>query len=218
MDEMGENDVLITDHRYTPGYDQSATYGKYCVQFITFKNNSNGMRVLQWWKDACIEWCYNRVEDNKFGDQKYLDDWKTRFVGVHELEHLGGGVAPWNIQQYDVKGENGKLTGTNRTTGEQFDFIFYHYHHFKYCEGNGCHLGYYEIDLPTIRLIYGPYVKALQQADKLLKEIKPHHLFHEEMEVPRLNKSLRRKFLYNVKRRFRKYYKQSYILQNGPHS
>lgn len=100
IDEMGENSVLITDHRYTAQYDQSVTSGKYCVQFVTFKNTKEGLAVLNWWRNACIEWCYNRVEEGKFGDQKYLDCWTTQFNGVHELKHLGGGVAPWNVQQY----------------------------------------------------------------------------------------------------------------------
>ncbi len=34
--------VLITDHRYTPIYDQSLKSGRYCVQFITFKNDKIG--------------------------------------------------------------------------------------------------------------------------------------------------------------------------------
>jgi hypothetical protein len=59
-----------------------------------------GMAVLNWWRDRCIEWCYARSEEGKFGDQKYLDDWTTRFDSVHVLEHLGGGIAPWNVQQY----------------------------------------------------------------------------------------------------------------------
>ncbi len=35
FDESGKQ-VLITDHAYAPEYDQSATSGQYCVQFITF--------------------------------------------------------------------------------------------------------------------------------------------------------------------------------------
>jgi hypothetical protein len=71
LDEVpAEYSVLITEHRYTKPYDQSATSGKYCVQFMYFKNDTNGMKVLNWWRNACIEWCYNRMEDGKFGDQK----------------------------------------------------------------------------------------------------------------------------------------------------
>jgi hypothetical protein len=92
--------VIITEHSYTPAYDKSKLSGKYCVQFMYFENTEGGLKVLNWWRDRCIEWCFNRFEDGKFGDQKYLDDWKTRFKGVHVLQHLGGGLAPWNVQQY----------------------------------------------------------------------------------------------------------------------
>ena len=93
--------VIITEHRYTPAYDKSKLSGKYCVQFMYFENTEGGLKVLKWWRDRCLEWCFNRFEDGKFGDQKYLDDWTTRFEGVHVLHHLGGGLAPWNVQQFD---------------------------------------------------------------------------------------------------------------------
>ena len=38
-----DGDVLITEHRYTKAYDQTKTSGKYCVQFMTFKNSENGL-------------------------------------------------------------------------------------------------------------------------------------------------------------------------------
>jgi hypothetical protein len=65
-----------------------------------FDNTEQGLKVLNWWRDRCLEWCFNRFEDGKFGDQKYLDDWTDRFEGIHVLKHLGGGLAPWNVQQY----------------------------------------------------------------------------------------------------------------------
>ena len=102
IDEKPEDcSVIITEHRYTPAYDKSKLSGKYCVQFMYFDNTEGGLTVLKWWRDRCIEWCFNRFEDGKFGDQKYLDDWTTRFKGVHVLQHLGSGLAPWNVQQYD---------------------------------------------------------------------------------------------------------------------
>lgn len=127
-DEMGANSVLITEHRYTKEYDQSATSGKYCVQFVTFKNDERGLKVLNWWRNACIDWCFDRMEDGKFGDQKYLDDWTTRFEGVHELQHLGGGIAPWNVQQYSFENHSGKIIGKELSSGKTFDAVFFHFH------------------------------------------------------------------------------------------
>ena len=128
IDEMGDDDVLITSHRYSPQYQSEEKAGKYCVQFMTFKNSENGMKVLKWWRDRCLEWCYNRYEDGKFGDQKYLDDWTTRFEGVHELQHLGGGVAPWNMQQYTFRQQGDQYIGTEIATGKEFPLVFFHFH------------------------------------------------------------------------------------------
>jgi hypothetical protein len=165
MDEMGGRSVLITEHRYTPEY---AAYqepsGKYCVQYMTFKNTSEGMMVLQWWRDACIEWCYNRVEDHKFGDQKYLDDWTTRFSGVHELQHLGGGVAPWNVQQYEVNTRNGRLQGKEICTGKKFEFVFFHFHALKFYEDAVICFAHYRISAKQRELIYVPYLEKLEEA------------------------------------------------------
>lgn len=174
VDEMGTNDVLITEHRYTQQYDQCLKSGKYCVQFMCFKNTVNGLNILNWWRNSCLDWCYNRVEDGKFGDQKYLDDWTTRFEGVHELQHLGGGVAPWNVQQYEIKNKNRKLVGIENTTNNSFELVFYHFHHvsnqnFKlYNEFN---IGPYFISGSTLKYIYRPYMKRLKRIDKNIKSI-----------------------------------------------
>ena len=102
FDELADNSILLTEHRYSHEYRKDEkNNGKYCVQFITFKNDIYGLEALTWWKDQCIIWCYNRHENGKFGDQMYLDDWTTRFRKVHVMQHLGGGLAGWNISQYD---------------------------------------------------------------------------------------------------------------------
>ena len=168
VEEIGNKSVLITEHRYTPEYDQSTTSGIYCVQFVTFKNDENGMKVLSWWRDACNEWCYARFEDGKFGDQKYLDDWATRFDGVHVLENLGGGVAPWNVQQYDLERQNSELIGTEISTGKKFRLVFFHFHNFKFLQDSKVEFGTYKLKKSDIDYLYIPYIKKLQEISEKL--------------------------------------------------
>ena len=170
IEEAKDKSVIITEHRYSPVYDQSKISGTYCVQFMYFKNDTNGMKVLQWWRDKCIEWCHSWVEPGKFGDQFYLEDWTTRFEGVHVLQHLGGGLAPWNVQQYKFKQENGNLLGTQLKDGKRFEAVFFHFHRFKFFS-NGI-VQYtdaaYEIKTDVNKLIFEPYLLTLIKIKKRL--------------------------------------------------
>lgn len=172
--EMGDKSVLITEHRYTPKYDRTQIAGKYCVQFVTFKNTEEGKKVLNWWANACLEWCYDRYEDGKFGDQKYLDDWTTRFNSVHVLQHLGGGLAPWNIQQYDViENEKDKLILKEISTSKKFTAVFYHFHYVRFYLGNLVDLGWFKLYKSDVENIYAPYIKELDKALITIKKIEP---------------------------------------------
>lgn len=146
--------VLITEHRYSPHYDQSEKSGIYCVQFMTFKTDKRGMEVLEWWCDRTLEWCYNRYEDGKFGDQKYLDDWTERFEGVHVLQHSGGGVAPWNVQRYTVSA--GPMIN-------DVPLVFYHFHNLGWCTDDSFLLDRYRLSRNVIDLLYRPYIAVLKQ-------------------------------------------------------
>ncbi len=178
IDELGDKDVMITEHRYTKKYNQALASGKYCVQFMVFKNNSNGLAVLDWWRLAVLNWCYARLDNGRFGDQKYLDDWLTRFHGIHELQHLGGGVAPWNVQQYDFVRENNKIWGGVRKQSDKWPLVFYHFHSFcilspqSYFPVRG-----YDLSKNVRTLIYEPYFKALQDNIALVKKFAPDFNF-----------------------------------------
>lgn len=204
IDEMENDSVLITEHRYTKEYDQSIPSGIYCVQFMTFKNDINGIRVLDWWRNACNEWCFARVEDGKFGDQKYLDDWVTRFDGIYVLQNLGGGVAPWNIQQYNIKEEN-NLYGIELKSGLEFKLIFYHFHNYIFLENNKIELGKYKLNKNIRELIYKPYTRHLEKITSDLKHfgekkdyngIKSSDSFHWKDVIKILKRKL--KSTYNI--------------------
>lgn len=172
LNELNGDSIIITEHRYTPGYDSSITSGKYCVQFVTFRNDERGLKALKWWRLRCLEWCYARVEAGKFGDQKYLDDWTTRFKGVHVLAHLGGGVAPWNIQQYEIFKKNNRFFAVEKSSRKLFQIIFYHFFSLKFFQKgiiqltSSCLLRKKEINL-----LYKPYIKHLGDIRNKLKKV-----------------------------------------------
>lgn len=158
---LESNSVIITEHNYTPEYDQSATSGKYCVQFMYFSNNVKGLEVLNWWKDRCTEWCFARVEPNRFGDQKYLDDWTSRFDSVFVPYEPGLGLAPWNIQQYSICNTNGTKTIIDKLTKKQHQLFFYHFHGIKRSQNSIWYISDYRIDADVKKQLYIPYITAL---------------------------------------------------------
>ena len=92
--------------------------------FEFFKNNSNGRKALNWWHKQCMKWCSSKIEDGKFGDQKYLDDWRERFPDVCVSINKGIGLAPWNIGRYSITFWNGKLYV------DEDLLLFYHFQKF----------------------------------------------------------------------------------------
>lgn len=166
LDEIESDSVIITEHRYTEKYNQTETSGKYCVQFMTFKNDQYGIKVLKWWRNKCIEWCFNRIEDGKFGDQKYLDDWPSRFEKIHELKNIGGGVAPWNVQQYKFKEEGKDIQMNINCDNKGCSLIFYHFHQLKIFDKDVINLCTYDINEDTRILIYKKYINHLNCINK----------------------------------------------------
>lgn len=204
LSEMKDQSVLITDHRYTPEYNQSLTSGKYCVQFVSFKNNSNGMKVLSWWRERCLEWCYARAEDGKFGDQKYLDNWTRDFSGVHELKHLGGGVAPWNVQQYKIQhSDEQNISLIENVSGDTFPLIFYHFHALKIFK-DYYDLGNYKLGDDIKTHLYGIYLENIKKIDRELREKRASFNWHAMVSADKGFKSkirvIKRKVLgtYNI--------------------
>ena len=169
LDEMENKSVIITEHRFTKEYEKGVENGIYCVQFVTFKNDENGLKVLRWWRNSCIEWCYARAEEGKFGDQKYLDDWLFRFDGIHVLKHLGGGIAPWNVQQYTVNQSEQGLYGVENTSDTKFKVIFFHFHALKFYTDATVNISNYRTSRSAFQSFYAPYVKLLLEKEAEMK-------------------------------------------------
>lgn len=151
-----ECDVLLTKHNYASKYSHlKKDAGIYCVQFMIFRNNENGRNILHWWGERCLEWCYATQEEGKFGDQKYLDDWTTRFKNVYVSSNKGAGVAPWNISKY--------ILGNGPTVDNE-DVVFYHFHSLLWYDEKKFHFAdaAYILTQNVIEYVYVPYIISLQ--------------------------------------------------------
>ena len=116
--ELGEGSILLTRQDVQNAADKQL--GRFCVQFLPFRRDANGLAALRWWRERCLEWCYARVEDGRFGDQAYLDDWPERFRGVRVLRHPGV-LAPWDVVAHRLERRGDRIL----VDGEPL--IFFHF-------------------------------------------------------------------------------------------
>lgn len=171
IEEAGQSSAMITEHRYAIEYENSEFSGKYCVQFMYFRNDSDGMQILEDWRKECLDWCYARFEDGKFGDQKYLDSWTQRYSSVSELQNIGGGVAPWNLKNYDIYFENSKLMIRDIKNLRTQEVVFFHFHDFRFRQNGEWYFGgNYEISDFALSAIYKEYLKKLNHFSEKFSE------------------------------------------------
>jgi hypothetical protein len=165
--------VLITEHRfsYLPRLYEEKRAGRFCVQFITFRNEEDSLKVLDKWRKQCINWCYARYEDGKFGDQKYLDEWPLTYQNIHILKHLGGGIAPWNLNQYRYNKDGNSITGRVKKTGLAFKVVFFHFQYVKLLENGSYDIGWYLIPSSVKKLFYSPYLKKIANIERRLQKL-----------------------------------------------
>ncbi len=173
--------VFITLHNYSPTYNQSKESGRFCVQFVGFKNTTESLKVLEEWRNNCINWCFNRIEDGKFGDQKYLDEWPEKYKEVHIVKDITAGLAPWNVDQFKITNTQSVI---NKRDKEESVPIFFHFHGLKvYQENVVSYTSHrYFLSKDVQNKIYLPYVKSLLVMDEFLRKIfkEKYDLKHED--------------------------------------
>jgi hypothetical protein len=148
--------VLLTPHDYDPEHDQSVQSGRYCVQFVPVRNTPEGLRILRWWRDRCVEWCFSRQEPGRFGDQKYLDEWIPLFGETAiELPDPGLTLAPWNLRH---------------NAHRVHDAVLFHFHNLRIHQGwKACLWRNYHIEPSAEDALYAPYLEDLGRARTTLE-------------------------------------------------
>jgi hypothetical protein len=146
--------VLITDHNYDAEYDQSKVSGQFCVQFMIFERiKSHEVRV--WWSNKCLDWCYARPENGRFGDQKYLEEWPKIYPDlIHILKNKEWLLAPWNAKRFPYGNS-----------------ICWHFHGLRLLGDDKSHkvyIGEYELPNVVITNIYKQYLHDMSSSIAVL--------------------------------------------------
>jgi len=125
-EELGLRSIYIVEHRFRRSFKDHDISGRFNVQCQLFRNNEIGIDCLNRWRVQCIDWCYDRHEDGKFADQKYLDKWPKMYGNeVVISKNLGVGLAAWNVDGEEIiRSKDGFLIN-----GEPL--IFFHFHGLK---------------------------------------------------------------------------------------
>ncbi|MBS0226286.1 MAG: glycosyl transferase [Proteobacteria bacterium] len=181
FEELGEQSVLITPHRFSGTAARThAKFGRYNVGWLTFRSDVTGMACLDWWRERCIEWCFDRVELDRYADQKYLDHFEELFREVKPTAHPGANLAPWNVASQPVTMENGIVQVAGRP------LIFFHFQGLRRVDNDtyDSNLTSYGARLtPALRDgVFRPYIADLRDARTVVSR---HSTAHEEQNLRR---------------------------------
>lgn len=168
FDELADRSLLAIEHRYSPHLESKRAYGRFNVQFLSFRRDPTGLACLERWRLQCREWCYDRLEDGRYADQKYLDEW-PRLYGARLAvpDHPGAGLAPWNWSAAPIRW----VDGEPRPGGQPL--IFYHFHGLKILRPWFISTGLLDWGLMPRRLarwLYANYVRELRATRKFVAQ------------------------------------------------
>jgi hypothetical protein len=177
--ELQDAAIAIIPHRYPAKLARMRKFGIYNVGWVGARNDPEGIAVIKWWREKCIEWCHDYVDAGRFADQGYLDSFSSRSSRVRVIENIGANLAPWNIGNYRIDFRGGKVW-----IDEIHPLIFFHFQGLK--KGIGCfifnsHRSYRAPFSAEVRNhVYKPYINELLAIEKVANSVlqapsaKPH--------------------------------------------
>jgi len=180
--EQGIASVGIVPHRFPPRLAERVRYGTYNVAWVSVRRDHDGLACLEWWRERCLEWCHDHIDQGRFADQGYLDEFPKRFGGVRVLDHPGINAAPWNVGEVRVSAQNGHVCVDGRR------LLFYHFQGIREVAPAWFEPGLraYGTDLSAAlrELVYRPYLRKLSAAQL---ELQTRHGIVPRLACQRLN-------------------------------
>lgn len=171
LNELADGSILLAPQDVPPAFHQiEEQTGALMSGLLTFRNDDQGWRALEWWAARCLYGgCPRAADEHRFGDQKYLQDLPRLFTGVQITQNPSLYLAPSNIEGHEV----GASPAGPLVDGQPL--ILYQYTGFRLLRSGG-----YETSFPPWRvsdrereLLYEPFLARLQRARDLVGGIVP---------------------------------------------
>lgn len=101
--------VIIHEHNFPQrDADKAEKVGRYNAGFFSIRNDKTGKQCVQHWREQCLDWCYDRVEEDRYADQKYLNEW-PKLWNADIIDRPGVGTARWNLEHRSFSVEDGDV-------------------------------------------------------------------------------------------------------------
>lgn len=173
--EIANRSIGIVPHRFTENADRPRLEkaGRFNVSLVHFKNNPIGRACLSKWAAQVLERC----SADSYGDQLYVESFTDFGDECAIIEHIGVGLAPWNVSSYQVTMDyNGAyVNGTQ--------ICMYHFHELRTQPDGSFFLSGYKLSPETIAIIYEPYVSKLRLALSRIDRIHAGSAYEESSTV-----------------------------------
>jgi hypothetical protein len=170
-DELERGSVLFCSHRFPAFLAHYERHGHYNVGVLGWRRDASGLACLDWWRERCLEWCYDRIEPGRYADQKYLEEWPRLFAGVVGCGHPGVNLAPWNWMNHRYEFPHGGV----RVDGQPL--VIFHFARFRALRGGwwwqSGQLDYGVMPWTLRQALYGAYWRALGAAEKEIRRVAP---------------------------------------------
>lgn len=168
--EISNASIAIIEHRFATPFKELEVNGRFCVEWNSFKRDKEGLKCLNKWRKQCLDWCYYKLENDKMGDQKYLDKWPKEYSSCHIIMNEGAGIAPWNYSQYKI------ALKSNQIKVNDSNLVFYHFHQFQIiAEEKFFRVGkIYTKVAKEPQIIYKIYEEEIQDSLKQIRLIEPN--------------------------------------------
>jgi hypothetical protein len=155
---MSDKDILIAEHNFPKTQRERVKYGRFNVGWLSFRNNKIGLACLDRWRRQSVDWCFDRLENGKFADQKYLDEWPRLYQDRLMTAHLGINTGPWAMCKGGLTSDK-----AGNIFIEKYPLVVYHFQGIRLYSCRhfyvGCMFDFSPYKL--LECLYYPYIRKL---------------------------------------------------------